>query len=687
MKRLNSKLDFRLNTAVPWTPGYYPDPIDKHILNLSDYSLSTIEKQALCRGLSFCTPRNKPQPVIDAEFENLYKQLQGIPHNESDMPLLKSELVCMSKSFSQKRRFDSVLNSTHQEAIKYLRNNKDIIICPPDKGNAVIMMNRNDYVDKVQQILSNPSKFQKDDFQIDLTSKIEKQVCNHISKLRQCNLITNETAKSLTPTGSTFPKLYGLPKVHKPDVPVRPILSMVNTPTHKLAKWLVEILRPVRDAVSQNVVKDSFDFVNIIRSIDLTNTHMCSFDVQSLFTNIPLLETIDHIPDICNRFQLDLPMNFKLLKSLILLCTHKVQFSFNNIFYFQNDGVAMGSPLGPILADIFMGYVEHFLLHRSEHSPKYYFRYVDDTFAVFDNTTSALSYLDILNSLHSNLRFTIEHEDSGSLSFLDVNVHKTDRYPTTSVHRKSTWSGLYLHFHSFVPIRYKQNLVKTLFNRALKICSEDHLPSELSLLRATLKQNAYPPQFISAHFRTDLPRHDEYGPKKKPVFLQVPYLGESFTTLLRRRLRAAIGRSHPAAELRLLTTTSSINMGSLKDRVRPVQATNVVYKFLCNCGSSYLGRTQRTLSQRIDEHFPRWLTQGDGARPRSSAPPSSAVTRHVLQCPTFDRTCPAESKFKVVCRARRPWLLPFLEMTQILRHKPDLCVQKHTLVTLALPWT
>jgi hypothetical protein len=268
-----------------------------------------------------------------------------------------------------------------------------------------------------------------------------------------------------------------------------------------------------------------------------------------------------------------------------------------------------------------------------------------------------------------------------------VNIHKTSSFPTTSVHRKATWSVLYSHFHSFVPLRFKQNLVRTLFHRATKICSEEHLPSEISLLRVTLQQNGYPAHFIDTYCRVDPPRDDEFGPKKKPVFLQVPYLGERFTGILRRRLRDAIGRSHPAAELRLLTTTSPIITGSLKDRVRTVQAANIVYKFECDCGSSYLGRTQRALSQRISEHFPRWLTQGDGARPRSSAPPSSAVTRHVQQCPRFDRTVPAETKFKVICRARRPWLLPFLEMTHILQHKPDLCVQKHTLITLALPWT
>ena len=101
----------------------------------------------------------------------------------------------------------------------------------------------------------------------------------------------------------------------------------------------------------------------------MSNSFLCSFDVSSLFTNVPLNETITYIDSICDHYNLQLPISFERLKSLILICTKNIQFSFNNKLYFQCDGVAMGSPLGPMLADIFVGYLETFVLKKHSFSP------------------------------------------------------------------------------------------------------------------------------------------------------------------------------------------------------------------------------------------------------------------------------------------------------------------------------
>ena len=91
---------------------------------------------------------------------------------------------------------------------------------------------------------------------------------------------------------------------------------------------------------------------------------MASFDVTSLFTNVPLRETVDYVRKIVTDYNIILPLSMDLLESLILLCTENATFKFNNKIYCQRDGVAMGSPLGPVLADIFLGYIEQFILHK-----------------------------------------------------------------------------------------------------------------------------------------------------------------------------------------------------------------------------------------------------------------------------------------------------------------------------------
>ena len=87
--------------------------------------------------------------------------------------------------------------------------------------------------------------------------------------------------------------MYGVAKVHKEDVPLRHILTMIDSPQHATAKWLAHLLEPVSKKYNQHVVKDSFEFGDAIRQYQAPESvHMCSFDIKSLFTNVPLDETI-----------------------------------------------------------------------------------------------------------------------------------------------------------------------------------------------------------------------------------------------------------------------------------------------------------------------------------------------------------------------------------------------------------
>lgn len=348
----------------------------------------------------------------------------------------------------------------------------------------------------------------------------------------------------------------------------------------------------------------------------------------------------------------------------------------------------MGSPLGPILADIFIGYVETFLLQHSDSTPRHYFRFVDDTFAVFQHPHSAAKYLDILNSIHPSLEFTCELEKCDALPFLDVLVHKTQSgHPNTSVYRKPTWSGLYLHFLSFAPIKYKRNLVRNLFDRARRICSPTHLEAEFSLLRSVLQANGYPTKFIDANSALQMKAEGTViGPQKKKVLLCVPFLGDSFSHQVERRVRRVTSLTFPSAEPRIVFTTSKICVRSRKDKVSQLCQSNVVYSFKCNCGSSYIGRTERSLASRISEHLPKWLMSGAKHRPRSTAPPTSAVTRHALSCLTFDVHKEASDYFSTVVKARFARHLAILESIFIEREKPPLCIQKDFIYTLLLPW-
>ena len=149
--------------------------------------------------------------------------------------------------------------------------------------------------------------------------------------------------------------------------------------------------------------------------------------------------------------------------------------------YKQLDCVAMGSPLGPALTNIFVGFHESL-----------YFRYVDDSFFNVGSEPGCDHSQEKLNLLHPGLNFTIEKEQSNSLSVLDVFVEKEGTGFLTSIYRKPTFTGQCIRWNSFSSKTRNISLIKTLVHRALMICSKTTLGSKLDKITQVLIENGYP---------------------------------------------------------------------------------------------------------------------------------------------------------------------------------------------------
>ena len=222
--------------------------------------------------------------------------------------------------------------------------------------------------------------------------------------------------------------MYGLPKTHKEGTPLRPILSMSGSSHHELGNRLAGLLQPVLEWFSSHCISDVFTFAKTMENLGIDpNVFMCSFDVCSLFTNVALDETIKICSDVFyddSDLQPLIPKDgfVEVMKN----ATSSVEFSFNNTMHKQTNGVAMGSPLGPALANIFVGYYEEKLFSQTQKLSTY-FRYVDDTFAIFNHEAEADEFLTKLNCLHLSLKSTIEKEKGKCIPFLDVYVEK-NRY-------------------------------------------------------------------------------------------------------------------------------------------------------------------------------------------------------------------------------------------------------------------
>ena len=133
----------------------------------------------------------------------------------------------------------------------------------------------------------------------------------------------------------------------------------------------------------------------------------------------------------------------------------------------------MGSPLAPVLANIFMAFYESKWLNEYNlNKPKFYLRYVDYILAAFEKEQDSLNFLNFLNNKHPNIKFTLEKEVNDSIVLLDVFISGINNQNLTlQTYHKSTYMGLLLNFKSFTSFSYKISLIKCLIDRWFKICN------------------------------------------------------------------------------------------------------------------------------------------------------------------------------------------------------------------------
>ena len=263
------------------------------------------------------------------------------------------------------------------------------------------------------------------------------------------------------------------------------------------------------------------------------------------------------------------------------LATKSVSFSFNDTMYHPVDGISMGSPFGPILANNFLGSMKKILFDRFP-KPYIYLCYVADTFVCFSSRNEALSFFQQLNDLHPSLTFTMDEEKDNQLLFLDVLVERRLFVFITSIYRKPTFTGLYLSWDAFAPKSRKVNLIKCLTFRALKICSDNKIKSEFEQIKNLFLGNEYPEEVIvdtinkTVHkFRNNIV---PFGPPKYPVYVRLPWIG-SPSQLIADMVSSSVTHCYNAAMVRTIFTTRAAFCSTHKDVLPIFQQNNLICKF------------------------------------------------------------------------------------------------------------
>ena len=393
----------------------------------------------------------------------------------------------------------SNIRKSESEALKSLKSNKNIVIKKADKGSAVVIQNRTDYINEGLKQLNDSNFYleQKEDLTKAHTYKVQslvQQMVTHKEISQNCADFLIESPRTAN--------FYLLPKIHKGKLPPpgRPIVSANYCPTEKISQLVDHFIQPLVPKLD-SYIRDSGHFLWLLDNLELPqNVILCTLDVTSLYTNIPNTEGIEAVRKSLslNRDPYENPTNNSIceLLKLVLTCNN---FQFDNKHYFQVGGTAMGTKLAPSFANIFMGWFEDTHVHTYKLRPLVWKRYIDDIFIIWQHGPDELTkFVSHLNAKHKTIKFT-EERSTTSINFLDITVNLSKNGEIiTSLYCKPTDSHNYLLYSSEHPRHLLRGIPYSQFLCVRRICSNILDFRQNSLMLAThFIRRGYPHKIVS----------------------------------------------------------------------------------------------------------------------------------------------------------------------------------------------
>ena len=563
---------------------------ENNVINLSKIQLSDAEKEVLGLGLKTCFSfsQNPAEYVVD--IESCIYDLSDQEKNE-----VRKQCVPILSQMKQESRKKNFQQKERSRVIKNLKA-KSVIITKSDKGNNVVIMDKDDYIEKCEKVLAS-----------DIFKKEKKNPLNRYTKevkieVGKSKVMTDYEKRRLIMDRPALPHMYGLPKIHKPGNEMRPIVSCLRSPSYNLAKWLVQRFKLFENFRSRSV-RNTADFVSTIRDTTLEeDDRLVSFDVKSLFPSVPVDKAISLVRKwleengVCKENVVD-------YITLVEVCTSQPAFVFNGEVYNQVYGLSMGNPISPFLSEIFMSDLECKILIGYSHIFIDWRRYVDDVFSIVKKHQMNEA-VQILNAQDDSIEFTYEEENEGQLPFLDVLLTRTERKIQFNIYRKPTSTDNYIKNSGFNPKSHKLAAFRSMVDRLHDIpLSEDDFKNEKERIFEIAEKNGFQRKSIDflirkkQNFNNLTTLTPERASKHNfRCFNYHPTLGTRFQKIFRKyNVNLAFYNKY------------SINKQFSKSIERtPTDELDKsgIYKIECNsCEKVYIGQTKRTLKIRGREHI------------------------------------------------------------------------------------
>ena len=509
------------------------------VTNLSDVPLTLTQIKVLNKGLGFVSNIPKPDfKTIDKQVERFERRLQlhfffrnqqlaesdDIEPNDHCIlppPLQKNsewwprklnghitefcyQLKQTLHSFRNKR-YRRNLTKHELTALETLKDNPNIIIKKCDKGGGIAVMNKQDYQNKITHMIDDPNTYTKTN--IDDTIETKQKADSLIYQLENRNYINEKQSDYLTDFIPKCPVFYGVPKIHKPNWPLRPIVSQINGPTSKLNE-LVDKYLYIAEKNIPNLLQDTTAYLQLLEHNKncLPDTLLVTMDIVSLYTNIPQEEGAEWVAEFYETTltkwgdyaSVIKPIDRNTLKNLILFILQHCTFEFDSTYYKQNYGTTMGAKFSVKFANIYMHmFFEKKLKNYSGLKPEFIARLVDDCFFKWNHAEADLTqFLSFLNNCHNSIKFEFNYSHE-KVNFLDTITYIDNALIKTTLYTKPTDKKQYLHYTSSHPPHVKKAIPYSQAVRYRRIIEDDQmLSSQIQVLKQKFIQRGYPSQLL-----------------------------------------------------------------------------------------------------------------------------------------------------------------------------------------------